>query len=55
MLSGNLAQALHIAIENQTEAEKEHGFTSDSAFVAGLKEVLAAVQREERIEIIRGV
>ena len=46
----NLMMALNLAIIDQRKAEKAHGFTGDSAFVAGITELLKAVQRGENIE-----
>ena len=51
ILASNLAQALHIAIKTRSDDEKEMGYKGNSAFVDGLKDVLAAMQRGERIEV----
>ena len=51
ILAANLAQALSIAIRTRSDEEKEMGYKGNSAFVDGLKDVLAAMQRGERIEV----
>ncbi len=53
ILADNLALALSTAIETRTEQERDMGYFKDSAFVAGVKDVLAAVQRGEHVEVKR--
>lgn len=56
MLGENLEVALRIAIEVMTEQEKEMGYRSDSAILAGWKSVLEALRNREPVyvERIRG-
>lgn len=51
MLTQNFMTALQIAIKQQTLEETKLKLPSDSSFLAGLREVLEAVHRGERIEI----
>jgi hypothetical protein len=52
MLKANLESALMIAIRSQKDYElKANGPRFESVFVAGLKEVLAALQKGERITV----
>lgn len=48
----NLQNALYIAIKRQDEDEKERGYSTDSAFLAGLKEIYTALSKGENLEII---
>lgn len=53
ILRENLALALRITIEMRSEEEKTMGYHSNSAFVAGLKDVLTALQSGERVIYIK--
>jgi len=50
----NLSAALSVAIAERRKVEAQLGYTGDSAFVAGLVQVLEAFERGEHIEIVRG-
>lgn len=52
MYRGNLISALLIAIETRRAIEKQHGFTGDSIFVAGLVEVVESLKRDEEIQVL---
>lgn len=49
--ASNLLMALRLAIIDQRKAEKEHGFTRDSALVAGLEDLYKHVQQGGQIDI----
>ena len=52
MLKQNLEIALYLAIRSQQDFEtKENGQDFESVFVAGLKEILKALQRGETINV----
>jgi hypothetical protein len=49
----NLESALHIAIRHREEYEREKlGHNIDSAFLAGLRENLARLEKGERLEVV---
>lgn len=48
----NLAAALRVAINAREEAEKRAGYTGDSGFVAGLRDVLKHIEAGGQIQII---
>lgn len=50
--ASNLMFALRVAINDQRRAEKEHGFTNDSALVAGLEDLYKHVQAGGQITIL---
>ena len=50
ILSDNLQVALNIAIKQREKEEKELGMTN-TALTAGFKQVLAALQQGQRVEI----
>ena len=52
VLQGNLMFALRVAIADQRKTEKEHGFTGDSALVAGLEVVYSHIQSGGQIHIL---
>ena len=49
---GNILFALRVAINDQRKVEKEHGFTRDSALVAGLENLYKHVQSGGQIHIV---
>lgn len=49
MYRSNLVAALSVAIDTRREVEKQHGYTGDSGFVAGLVEVKEALIRGEQL------
>lgn len=49
----NLLFALRVAIVDQRKVEREHGFTGDSALVAGLEDLYKHIQAGGQIEIIQ--
>lgn len=51
MYRSNLASALHVAIEERRKVEKQYGYTGDSGFVAGLVQILDAINRGEQVVI----
>lgn len=51
MLRENFREALLIAIRDQEIKQRAMGYTSDSGFLAGLRQVLAALDRGEWILI----
>jgi hypothetical protein len=52
ILTENLIAALNIAINSQSKIEKEEwGYTNDSAFVGGLKQVVEAAESGEEITV----
>lgn len=53
ILRGNLGQALSLAIADQEKREKALGFDpgQQSAFLAGLRQALEAIQQGKRIEV----
>jgi hypothetical protein len=52
MRKSNLASALAIAIESRVAEEKKLGYTRDSAFVGGLRDILRAIELRQTIEIV---
>lgn len=50
--ASNLMFALRVAISDQRRVEKEHGFTGDSALVAGLEELYSHLQTGGQIKIL---
>ena len=50
--ASNLLFALNQAIISQQKAEKGHGFTGDSALVAGWKDMYAHIQKGGQITIV---
>lgn len=52
MRQSNLALALHHAIQGREPWEKKEGYTSDSALLAGWKEILKAIDEGRYVEII---
>ena len=49
----NMLNILDLAIQYQEIAEKElGGYTSDSIFLAGIRQVKEAVERDEVLEIL---
>lgn len=51
MHKSNLAAALQLAIDVQQKNEQKQGYKTESAFLAGLKEIYFALQRGEGISI----
>lgn len=50
----NLRMALEIAVAEQEKFEKEVlQYTGESAFLAGIREVLRALNRREKIDILQ--
>ena len=47
----NLIAVLECAIDAEQEAEKEMGYSGDSALLAGWKEVRRALQDGEHVEV----
>lgn len=50
---GNLLFALRVAIADQRRVEKEHGFFTDSALVAGLEDLYKHILAGGQIRIIQ--
>ena len=50
--ASNLLFALRLAINDQRRAEKAHGFTGDSALVAGFEDLYKHVQAGGQITIL---
>jgi len=51
ILRENLAQALGIAIRTEQQCNREIGNTGKSAFLAGIEDTLAAINRGEYITV----
>ena len=52
VLQSNLMFALRVAIADQRKSEKDHGFTGDSALVAGWEAMYKHVQLGGQIQIL---
>lgn len=50
--ASNILFALRVAINDQRRAEKAHGFTRDSALVAGLEATYKHIQAGGQINIV---
>lgn len=48
----NLKSALKVAISECREQERKSGMTGDSGLVAGWVDVLRALERNEKVEIV---
>ena len=51
--AANLMMAIRLAIIDQREVEKEHGFTRPSAFLGGLEEVYKHLQEGGQLRLTR--